>query len=153
MLKGGQQGCWSWVRQWFKMRLEKAAGPDDQGLVGHGGATGRYWRSLLIFRTSIRRLRNVAGAVEACWMELWSFMVTVVDHTILNWAFLFSRCFPVSGDNNGSETLPGHPVCRCSPCTLSVLHNRIYNLLAVLPGKNILPFILFYLFILLIFFN
>lgn len=55
------------------MRLEKAAGPDDQGLAGHGGAFGTFPkcnRKLLevplIFRTSTGRLWNVARIVSVC---------------------------------------------------------------------------------------
>lgn len=55
------------------MRVEKAAGPEDRGLVGHGGALGifpknnkKYWRSLLIHRIHIHRSWTIAGTVEVC---------------------------------------------------------------------------------------
>lgn len=66
----GHLGCWIWVRQWLNMRLGKAAGPGDWGLVGHGGAFGIFPKSNrkllevpLGFRISIGRLQNVAGKV------------------------------------------------------------------------------------------
>lgn len=40
-----QWGCCMWVRQRLNVRLEKAAGLDERGLVGHGGASGIFPKS------------------------------------------------------------------------------------------------------------
>lgn len=74
----GHLGCWIWVRRWLNMRLEKAAGPGDWSLVGHGEAFGIFPKSSkkllevpLRFRISVGRLWN-AGKVRGGCVE-WNY--------------------------------------------------------------------------------